>query len=384
MTTQEYPPMFWGGLARAVRRVAAFISGMGWEVHVANLYEEQAIPGLLDEIEESTLEEGVTVHRIGIGREIPSANMTLWDSTESLSIRLMYHSLERLHLRYDFDLFHAFFVYPIAYVAALLARVYEKKLIVSIRGNDINQHIFSPEKVIFLQTALRQASFVTAVSKDLLIKAETLTPVMDKSQVIFNSIALRNGVSAPVDMPQLEGSVIGTVGLFKYSKGLPYLLKAYQQIRKERRSSLLLVGDLRDAEREIQNRYFTRFGSKDVYLTGPVPHESIDSYLSHMDVFVIPSLSEGCPNTLLEAMAAAKPVVATKTGAIPEIIRDGENGLLVDAGDAYQIEEAVLYLLNHPEKAEEMARRAFQDIENFSEEREGRQWRAVYRLIGLE
>jgi len=100
-----------------------------------------------------------------------------------------------------------------------------------------------------------------------------------------------------------------------------------------------------------------------------------------MDVFVIPSLSEGCPNVLLEAMAAARPIVATRTGAIPEIIRDGESGILVDAGDAPQIAEAVLYLLSHPEKAEKMGRGAYQRIEDFSEERERKEWKEVYQLI---
>ncbi|NIO06021.1 MAG: glycosyltransferase [Proteobacteria bacterium] len=381
MTTQEYPPMFWGGLAQAVQRVAGFVSEMGWEVHVLNLYEEQGPPGLLDEIVEMTVEDRLVVHRIRIGRERPPAWMTLWDSNESPSIRLMYQSLERAHLKYDFDLFHAFFIYPIGYVAALLARLYQKKLIVSIRGNDINQHIFSPEKVVFLQTALKQADCVTAVAGDLLVKAETLTPVMNKSRVIFNSVSLGNGSVGSVELARLDGSVVGAVGLFKQSKGLPYLLKAFHEIRRDRKSSLLVVGDFREAEREIQNRYLSHFGSKDVHLTGPVPHRSIESYMNRMDVFVLPSLSEGCPNTLLEAMAAGRPIVATKTGAIPEIIRDGENGLLVDPGDSDQIRDAVLYLLDHPEKAEAMGRKARIDAEAYSEERERQKWRALYQII---
>jgi len=381
MTTPEYPPMYWGGLAQAVQRVARFLSEMGLEVHVVNLYTEPSPPGLLDEIVESTAENGVMVHRIPVGREQDLSGNTLWDSPDTLSVRLMYHCLERLYREYEFDVFHSFFIYPAGYVAALLTEVYEKKLILSIRGNDINQYIFSPEKTTLLQIALRRANLVTSVSRDLLVKADILAPIMDKSRVIFNSIAQRDGVTPPVTHPQLEGSVIGAVGLFKYSKGLPYLLKAFQGISKERRSSLLLVGDFREVEREIQTRYLLRFGSESVHVTGPVPHELIGSYLNRMDVFVIPSLSEGCPNGLLEAMAAARPIVATRTGAIPEIIRDGESGLLVDVGDATQIKEAVLYVLDHPEKGEALGRRACERIEEFSEEREREEWGAVYRLI---
>ena len=172
LTTPEYPPMLWGGLAQAVRRVARFVSEMGWDVHVANLYTEDARPGLLDEIVESTIENGVMVHRIRIGREQDLPRNSLWDCPDSLSIRLMYHGLERLHRQYHFDVLHPFFVYPTGYVAALLATAYKKKLILSIRGNDINQYIFSPEKTTILQTALRRADLITSVAHDLLVKAD--------------------------------------------------------------------------------------------------------------------------------------------------------------------------------------------------------------------
>jgi glycosyltransferase involved in cell wall biosynthesis len=373
--------MFWGGLAQAVRRVARFISKTGCDVHVANLHTVQEGLGLLDENDGSTTEEGVTVHRIPIGRERDLLEDNLWDSPVTLSIRHMYHCLERLHQRYHFDVFHPFFVYPMGYVAAVLARVYQKKLILSIRGNDINQYVFGPDKATTLQIALRQADLITSVSHDLLAKADTLTPIMEKSRVIFNSIPPCERGSPSVVLPELEGSVIGTVGLFKHSKGLPYLLKAFHDIRKVRRSSLLLVGDIREGERVIHNRYMSRFNSRAIHITGPVPHESIDSFLRRMDVLVIPSLSEGCPNVLLEGMAAARPIVATKTGAIPEIIQDRESGLLVDPGDAFQIREAVLHVLDHPDEAAAMGRKALEATRIFSEERERGQWEEVYAVI---
>ena len=378
MTTQEYPPMFWGGLAQAVRRVALFVADMGWEVHVANLYEDQAPPGLLDEIIESRNEDGLMVHRVRIGREGDLPRKTLWDSPNDLSIRLMHLSLERLHRMHEFDVFHVFFLYPIGYVAALVADAYQKDLIVSIRGNDINQYIFGPEKATFIRTTLRRANLVTSVAQDLLVKAETLTPVMDKSRIIFNSIPSPDGPSPAADVPGLEGPVIGTVGLFKGSKGLPYLLRAFQEIRQGRRTSLLVVGDIREVERKIQNRYFSQFGSEDVHVTGPVPHESIGSYMRRMDVFVLPSLSEGCPNVLLEAMASARPIVATRVGAVPDVIRDGESGILVDPGDSLQLSKAILYMLDHPEKAVAMGQHARQRVSDFSPDRERQAWRSLY------
>jgi glycosyltransferase involved in cell wall biosynthesis len=64
-----------------------------------------------------------------------------------------------------------------------------------------------------------------------------------------------------------------------------------------------------------------------------------------LDVFVLPSLNEGLPMTILEAMAASKPVIATRVGAIPKVIQDGETGLLVDPGDVDGLQSALARLL---------------------------------------
>ena len=68
-------------------------------------------------------------------------------------------------------------------------------------------------------------------------------------------------------------------------------------------------------------------------------HSDMPGIYAAMDIFVLPSLNEGLPMTILEAMAASKPVIATRVGAIPSVIKDGETGLLVDAGDVNGLRE---------------------------------------------
>ncbi len=65
-------------------------------------------------------------------------------------------------------------------------------------------------------------------------------------------------------------------------------------------------------------------------------------YLRNMDVFAFTSLHDGCPNTVLEAMLAGIPIVATRAGAVPELIEDGKHGLLVQPGSATALNEALL------------------------------------------
>ncbi len=76
--------------------------------------------------------------------------------------------------------------------------------------------------------------------------------------------------------------------------------------------------------------------------------------MATFDVFVLPSVVEGMSNALLEAMAVGRPVVATDVGGNPEVVVDGETGLIVPPGDPHQLAASVQKLLESPEMAAEM------------------------------
>jgi glycosyltransferase involved in cell wall biosynthesis len=109
-------------------------------------------------------------------------------------------------------------------------------------------------------------------------------------------------------------------------------------------AKLILVGD--GEEREHLETLTDGLGIREcVEFAGRVPHEKVEDYMSQAEVFVLPSLSEGFPVTILEAMACGLPVVATRVGGVPDIIEDGTNGYLVDTMNQEQIAEALLKLL---------------------------------------
>ena len=98
--------------------------------------------------------------------------------------------------------------------------------------------------------------------------------------------------------------------------------------------------------------------------------QDIPELLAAMDVFVMPSLWEGGPYTVLEAMAMERPVVTTNVGMVRDVVRSGEHALVVPPGDAGALAEAVLGLLNEPELRVRLARAGRRlAVERFSEER---------------
>ncbi len=137
------------------------------------------------------------------------------------------------------------------------------------------------------------------------------------------------------------------MGNFRPEKGVDVLSEAMGKGPLAARSDvdLVLVGSgplersMRDTARDlgIESR---------VHFPGRQPHEAVPDWFAACDVFCLPSRREGCPNVVLEALACGRPVVASAVGGVPELITEGENGLLVPAGDATALSTAVDAALN--------------------------------------
>ncbi len=104
--------------------------------------------------------------------------------------------------------------------------------------------------------------------------------------------------------------------------------------------------------------------------------------LKGLDVFVMSSVTEGLGTSLLDAMAAARPIVATRTGGIPEVVIDGETGLLVPPRDAKALAEAILRMLKDRPGRERAAQAGFARVrERFSADRMVEQTLEVYAAV---
>lgn len=150
--------------------------------------------------------------------------------------------------------------------------------------------------------------------------------------------------------------VVTSVGSLYAVKGHRYLVEAAPSILAACPSAVLLLAGRGDRESSLRAQA-RRLGIEGRIRFLGLRHD-VPEILAITDVFVLPSLSEGLSIALLEAMAAARPVVATRVGGNPELIESGESGLLVPSGDARALGTAVIDLLTHSDKARVLGQRA--------------------------
>lgn len=188
----------------------------------------------------------------------------------------------------------------------------------------------------------------------------------DKIRVIDNGIDMArfNEVISPASIKEefdIRGDVqiIGTVGNLGYEKGQIYLLQAAKEvIQTFKFAKFLFVGD-GPLKAYLENETIKLGIRNNVIFTGYRP--DIPRLLSIMDIFVLPSVKEGLPMVILEAMAAKKPVIATRVGAIPKVIND-ENGILVEPKDVNGIQRAIINLLQNSEKSQKYALTGYEKV----------------------
>lgn len=148
--------------------------------------------------------------------------------------------------------------------------------------------------------------------------------------------------------------VIGIISKLWEGKGHQVLIKAFKEIKKDiREARLIIVGEgyLEDSLR----RYVKSIGMEDsVLFTGF--QSDVSEILACFDMAVLPSFFEGMGRVLLEAMAMEKPVVASNVGGIPDLVKDGINGLLTNPGDVEELAHALKKILNNRSLALKMGK----------------------------
>jgi len=157
---------------------------------------------------------------------------------------------------------------------------------------------------------------------------------------------------------------IGIIANFYPSKGLPYLIEASRRLVKSRPNiCFIIIGD--GPERKNLEKQIDQADLKgNIFLAGKIP--SAHQYLPAFDIFVLPSVKEGLPWVILEAMAAGVPIIATNVGGIPEMLKNEKSGLLVEPKNPAALAQTIENLLNNPVQQKNLACEAKQRVKKFS------------------
>jgi glycosyltransferase involved in cell wall biosynthesis len=171
--------------------------------------------------------------------------------------------------------------------------------------------------------------------------------------VALNGLA-PEGEGGSTNLWGLEPSdrVILAVGRLHRQKGYDYLIRALATVKREIPTVKLLIAGEGEEKNNLKNLVKSLDLSKEVILAGLC--REVEKLFNFTKLFVLPSLWEGMPNAVLEAMAAAKPVVATRVGGVPELVIDGETGILVPPEDPESLARAIVKLLRHTAQANSM------------------------------
>ncbi len=192
----------------------------------------------------------------------------------------------------------------------------------------------------------------------------------DRKRAIARALGLAEGLS-PGDLP-----VIGCVARFAPVKSMPVFIRAAARVVEAYpQAQFLAIGD--GEERLLCEALARELGVDDnIVFTGT--RADVPELLSVMDVFALPCVREAFGIVLLEAMASGVPIVAADAAAIPELVRDGQEGLLYAPKDPDAMARAILRLLDDPALAGQLARAAWERAAGFTREAMVRRIEQVY------
>lgn len=210
---------------------------------------------------------------------------------------------------------------------------------------------------------------VITVSEDDRVRALWMPFVAHKLITVRNGIPPQHFLSREESRTALhltseERLVIGTIAELHQNKGLTYAVDALEELAKtDMHLTLCIIGEGEERER-LEQHIASKKPAVHVVLAGKIIDAS--KYLSAFDLFLLPSIKEGLPYTILEAGAAGVPTVATCVGGIPEVIDDMQSGILVRPKDAHEIAAALRFLVEHEDKrnifADTLKTRVLQDL----------------------
>lgn len=292
--------------------------------------------------------------------------------------------------RFQASVLHGHWVIP---GGAMAAAAGDYPLVVSLHGSDVFLAERSRAAGRVARWVFGRAGWVTACSRDLLDRAISLGARPEASEVVPYGVdtdrfapqaPARTRVRASLGLAD-DAPLLFTAGRFVRKKGFEVLIDAAGRLMSTRPALRLVIGGAGDLEQEYLDRARAAGLSDHLVMPGMLPQGEVAEYLAAADVAIVPSVRDaagnvdGLPNVVMEALASATPLVATRAGGIAAVVEHERTGLLVDEGDASALAAAIATLLDHPEAARALGQAARRDVEaRFTWPRVAERFEAAY------
>ena len=252
--------------------------------------------------------------------------------------------VKEIYETFKFDMILATWAYPDSFGAALVSHALKKPLVIKVHGSDVNLSSKYLLRRKMISYAFKKAEKIIAVSNALKEKIISFGIPGEKVEIIQNGI--NTELFKPMDKVEcrkklslpLDKKIVLFVGNLEKVKGVDILLDAVKNLPED--IHLVIVGNgslMKNAIRITQDAELTNR----ISFIGSRPHNEIPAWMNASDVFCLPSRNEGCPNVVLEALACDVPIVASKVGGIPELIKGEEYGILVPSQDSSALQEGI-------------------------------------------
>lgn len=339
-----------GGAERVVCDLTRHFNGGGSRTFVCCLEE-------LGEFGKDLIEEGIPVR--------------VFKRRPGIDYRLI-RSMRRLYGEWKIDLVHAHQYTPYFYAAAACLGSSVPRAVFTEHGRHQPDHV-RPKRIVFNQVLRLVTRAYTAVSdftRQSLIEFEKMP--RSRIRVIYNGVRDSGREELPTKEESrkklgigMDRKVVLSIGRMDPVKDFETLIRAFAAVVRDIPHVMLLIaggGDGRYTDELRRYAVCSGIGDRVTFLGS---RRDIPDLLAACDVFTLTSITESASMTILEAMAAGRPVVATRTGGNPELVVHGDSGYLVPVGDHRGVSEALTRIMACPDllrKMENAGRARFQEL----------------------
>jgi glycosyltransferase involved in cell wall biosynthesis len=275
--------------------------------------------------------------------------------------------IARIARRHEFNILHLHSAHAIS-IGLLTKLFYSNPRLVGVRRVDfhINNNILSRlkyrnrfmDRIVCISEGIKNVLVEDGVAPE---KIAMIRSGIDISK--FDSKTKVDNVRERFKIPE-NHTIVGTVAAMVGHKDYPTLLQAaslvIQQIPKV---TFLAVGDGKDFDSIMRLSQQLKLGERFIF-TGF--QQNVGSFLKSFDIFVMASKMEGLGTSILDAQSVGLPLIATRTGGIPEIVHHTQNGLLVPPQDPAALAVAIIELISNESKRISLGRKAKENVRNFS------------------